>query len=124
MADTSEPATLSAQNYNVLPAFNAANGKVWFLIDGQQRVSVIHHVREGTVLKNAHGKQIEFRRVVLSLAQEDDGQQIRYRKPLLERYVPMSDVLHPNGCTASAISADSKRSRPQVPSAFCVIVCT
>lgn len=34
------------QNYHVLPAFNAKNGKVWFLIDGQQRVSVMHHVLE------------------------------------------------------------------------------
>ena len=30
--------------YHVLPPFNARNGKVWFLIDGQQRVSVLHHV--------------------------------------------------------------------------------
>ena len=83
------------QNYNVLPPFNAKNGKVWFLIDGQQRVSVIHHVREGSTLSNARGKEIKFRRVVLSLEKEDDGQQVRYRRPIRGRYESLSDVLHP-----------------------------
>jgi hypothetical protein len=82
--------------YNVLPPFNYRNGKVWFLIDGQQRISVLHHVREGTpTLRNALGKEIDFRRVVFSLENEEDGQQIRYRKPLRNRYESMKDVLHP-----------------------------
>lgn len=83
------------QSYHVLPAFNPRNGKVWFLIDGQQRVSAIHHVREGSTLKNARGKEVDFRRVVLSLEKEDDGQQIRYRRPVRGSYESMSDVLHP-----------------------------
>lgn len=83
------------QQYHVLPPFNARMGKVWFLIDGQQRVSVLHHVREGGTLQNARGKEIDFERIVLALEKEDDGQQIRYRKPLRGRYESMSDVLHP-----------------------------
>lgn len=83
------------QAYHVLPAFNAKNGKVWFLIDGQQRISVLHHVREGTMLTNARGKEINFRRVVFSLEKEEDGQQIRYRKPIRGSYEPMCDILHP-----------------------------
>src|SRR4051812_48908953 len=31
-------------HYHVLPAFSTRNRKVWFLIDGQQRISVLHHV--------------------------------------------------------------------------------
>ena len=38
------------QNYHVLPPYNARNSKVWFLIDGQQRISVLHHVREKAAL--------------------------------------------------------------------------
>lgn len=83
------------QSYHVLPAFNARNGKVWFLIDGQQRVSVIHHVRKGSNLKNARGKDIDFERVVLSLQKEEDGQQIRYRRSIRGIYESMSDILHP-----------------------------
>ena len=83
------------QNYHVLPPFNAHNGKVWFLIDGQQRVSVLHHVQEGSLLTNASGKEIDFSRVVFSLDNEEDGEQIRYRKPVADWLVPMRDVLHP-----------------------------
>jgi hypothetical protein len=83
------------QQYHVLPPYNARNGKVWFLIDGQQRVSVLHHVCEGDTLYNARGKEVNFTKVVLSLEKEDDGQQIRYRKPLWNRYESMADVLHP-----------------------------
>jgi len=83
------------QKYHVLPPFNDRNPKVWFLIDGQQRVSVIHHVREGSSLRNARRKEIDFSRVVLSLEKQDDGQQIRYRKPIPGLYESLSDVLHP-----------------------------
>ncbi len=84
------------QKYHVLPQFNARNGKVWFLIDGQQRVSVLHRVREGSELENARGKVIDFKRVVFSLAKEEDGQQILYRKPRPGTYESLSDILHPH----------------------------
>lgn len=84
------------QKYHVLPPFNARNGKVWFLIDGQQRVSVLHRVREGSELKNARGKIIDFKRVVLSLDSEDSGQKILYRKPVQGLYESLSDILHPH----------------------------
>ena len=83
------------QKYHILPPFNSRNGKVWFLIDGQQRVSVLHRVREGGVIRNARGKEVDFQRVVLSMEKEEDGQQIRYRKPLPGRHVTLRDVLHP-----------------------------
>jgi hypothetical protein len=83
------------QRYHVLPPFNDHNSKVWFLIDGQQRVSVIHHVREGGKLENARGNEIDFRRVVFSLEYQEDGQQIRYRKAVKGQYLSLSDILHP-----------------------------
>lgn len=100
------------QNYHVLPPFNARNGKVWFLIDGQQRVSVIHHVREGTALKNAAGREVDFRRVVFSLENEADGERIRYRRPVRGRYESLSDVLHPQW--RSRLSHLGKRHRERV----------
>ena len=84
------------QKYNVLPPFNPRNGKVWFLIDGQQRISVIHRVREGSKLLNARGKEVDFSRVVFCLENEQDGQQIRYRKPHPGHYESLSEILHPN----------------------------
>ena len=35
---------LLRQKYHVLPPFNPKSGKVWFLIDGQQRISVLFRV--------------------------------------------------------------------------------
>ena len=84
------------QKYHILPPFNPRNGKVWFLIDGQQRVSVLHRVREGSELENARGKTVDFTRVVLSLQQEEDGQQIRYRKAVPGVYESLTNVLNPH----------------------------
>jgi len=97
------------QKYHVLPKFNTKNGKVWFLIDGQQRVSVLYRVREGSTVMNARGKEIDFSRVVLSLEQEEDGQQIRYRMPLQGSYEPLAHVLHPYW--SSRLSHLGKRDR-------------
>lgn len=84
------------QRYHVLPRFNDRNPKVWFLIDGQQRASVLHNVKEGQSLKNARGNVIDFSRVVLSLEAEKDAQKIHYRKPIPGRFVSLSTVLHPH----------------------------
>src|SRR5438034_11046740 len=35
-------ANLIRQSANVLPSFNSKNRRIWFVIDGQQRLSVIH----------------------------------------------------------------------------------
>jgi hypothetical protein len=84
------------QKYHVLPPFNSKNGKVWFLIDGQQRVSVLHHVCEGSQLTNAHGKVIDFKRVVFTVDNGESPQRIVYRKPKPGAYESLSDILHPN----------------------------
>lgn len=83
------------QKYHVLPPFNAHNRKVWFLIDGQQRISVLHHVCKGDQLENAKRRRIDFSRVVLSLTDQEDGQQIRYRRAVEGEFVPLAVVLHP-----------------------------
>jgi len=81
------------QKYHVLPQFNPDHAVVWFLMDGQQRVSVLHHVREGKVLENGNRREIDFSRVVLALDAGDDEQVIRYRKPVEGEFVSLSEVL-------------------------------
>lgn len=80
------------QDYVVLPPFDPEHSNVWFLMDGQQRVSVLYHVREGSKLKNANRREIDFRRVVLVLNGEEEAQ-VRYRKPVDGEYVSLCDVL-------------------------------
>jgi hypothetical protein len=84
------------QRYHVLPPFSRSNPKVWFLIDGQQRVSVLHHVRQGDQLLNSRRQEIDFSKVVLSLKPQADGQQIRYRRPTEGEHVSLGTVLHPH----------------------------
>ncbi len=84
------------QKYHILPPFNSRNKRVWFLIDGQQRISVSHHVAQGGTLQNAKRKDVHFGRVVFALQEEEDGQQIRYRKRVDGQYESLSDILHPN----------------------------
>jgi hypothetical protein len=84
------------EKYHVLPPFNQKNRSAWFLIDGQQRASVLYHAREGDRLENARRRDIDFAKIVLSLNHEDDGQIIRYRRSQTGEYVPLSSVLHPH----------------------------
>jgi len=101
------------QHYHILPPFEDTNSKVWFLIDGQQRISVFHHVRrENSQIENARGTKVNFSRVVLSLVNEDDGQQIRYRKPSPGHYVSLFEVLHPHW--RSRLNHLSKRQKNRV----------
>jgi len=90
------------QQYNVLPHFNDKNKRVWFLIDGQQRMSVLHGIHQGGTIKNSKGKEINFRNIVFSLEKKKkspDGkgieQRIFYRKPQHGRFVSLSEILSP-----------------------------
>src|ERR1035441_9495051 len=56
------------EKYHVLPSFDKRNRRVWFIIDGQQRVSVLHHAQKGDDLESRqHGrlKPLDFKKVVL-----------------------------------------------------------
>ena len=91
------------EKYHVLPPFNHSNPSVWFLIDGQQRVSVLHHVRLGDQLKNARRQGIDFSRVVLSLKQEDDSQKKSVPTSARGRICFIVDRI------ASAVEAEAER---------------
>ena len=83
------------QRYHILPQFRPENKKVWFLIDGQQRISVIHNIREGKTTKNSQGKDVDFSRVVFALEKQQSGEQILYRKPVHGRFISLTDLLSP-----------------------------
>ena len=84
------------QKYNVLPPFDHRNREVWFLVDGQQRISTLYRVKEAGELTNARGRAINFERVVLSLQTEDGDERILYRRPIPGRFISLRDVLHPH----------------------------
>jgi hypothetical protein len=89
---------LLRQNLHILPTFNTENTTGWFLIDGQQRLSVIHEAFEGSIRKNSTGKEINFGRIcfVLQPNDDEDRQSFVYRKPVTRELVPVKDILSAN----------------------------
>ncbi len=83
------------QQYNVLPPFNDKNKQVWFLIDGQQRMSVLHGIHRGKSIPNSKGKIINFKNVVFCLTAKKNNIRFRYRKPQHGLYISVSDILLP-----------------------------
>jgi hypothetical protein len=81
------------QNYHVLPSFNKRNRRVWFIIDGQQRVSVLHHTQMGDALRNGRLKPIDFQKVVLAVEEDEPGKRVQYRRPVDGEYIPIRQIL-------------------------------
>src|SRR3984885_1173573 len=84
-------ANLIRQATGVLLAFNAKNKHIWFVIDGQQRLSVIYQAFKAEVRENDAGRDIDFSRlcfVVKPDTQQERPQRIIYRKPVDRDFVP------------------------------------
>ena len=96
LGDGPKSANLIRQSAEVLPSFNSANKHIWFVIDGQQRLSVIYQAFEAQVRKNDAGRDIDFGRlcfVVHPDPEQEDAARIVYRKPVDGHFVPISDIL-------------------------------
>ena len=92
-------ANLIRQSAEVLPSFSTNNKDIWFVIDGQQRLSVIYQAFEAQVRQNDAGREIDFARLCF-VVRPDKGQEnpprVVYRKPDDERLVPIKDILATN----------------------------
>lgn len=84
---------LLRQSLHILPPFNLRNRRIWFLIDGQQRLSVLHQVREGQQVINSNGKKVDFRRLHFVF---DDSAPINFvplRRTDADLHFPVIDML-------------------------------
>lgn len=81
------------ERYHILPGFNKHNKRVWFIIDGQQRLSVLHHSQIGDKLDNGRLKPVDFARVVLALGKADGDGLVRYRRRQDGEHVPICRIL-------------------------------
>ncbi|HEY9285129.1 MAG TPA: DUF262 domain-containing protein [Pyrinomonadaceae bacterium] len=84
------------QSLHILPPFNDYNKRVWFVLDGQQRLSVLHQIRKGGERENGSRRLVDFDRVVFRVAGTDGAADFQYRKPVPGAWVPLSTVLSPN----------------------------
>ncbi len=92
-------AHLIRQSAEVLPSFNSAHKHIWFVIDGQQRLSVIHQAFEAQVRQNDAGRDIDFGRLCFVTHPDRDQEnpsRVVYRKPVDRHLVPMRDILAPD----------------------------
>lgn len=63
---------LLRKNLHILPQFQECNDSIWFLIDGQQRLSVLHQVAAGGTQTNGNGQVVDFSRISFRLAKPSD----------------------------------------------------
>lgn len=84
---------------HILPHYNPRNEHIWFLIDGQQRLSVLWHFLRGqaAVVTNADGRQINFGNVYFNPYSQDGERLFLYRTrvagDLADQLVPVVDLL-------------------------------
>ncbi len=92
-------ANLIRQSAEVLPPFNGSNKHIWFVIDGQQRLSVIYQAFEAQTRQNDAGRDIDFGRLCFAVhpdGDQENPQRIVYRKPVDRQFVPIHDILLPD----------------------------
>jgi hypothetical protein len=89
-------ANLIRQSTGVLPSFNPGHAHIWFVIDGQQRLSVIHQAFEAQDRENDAGRPIYFSRLCFVAnpdRKEEHPARVVYRKPIDGELVPLRDIL-------------------------------
>lgn len=77
---------------HLLPPFDTANRQVLFLLDGQQRLSVLYSVRRGEERENASGRKIRFGDICFSASEEWD-RFVYLRRPDPEIHFRVADIL-------------------------------
>ena len=87
-------ANLIRQSAEVLPSFRSTNKHIWFVIDGQQRLSVIHQSYEAQVRKNDAGRNIDFGLLCFVVhPTEEKPDRVVYRKPVDQQLIRIRDIL-------------------------------
>lgn len=78
---------------HILPQPSDALETVKFILDGQQRLSVLYHLARGGVQHNARRQAVDFGRVVLRLKPEVGERLVEYRKPAAGAFFPVHELL-------------------------------
>jgi hypothetical protein len=93
-------AHLIRQSARVLPQYDDHNSRIWFVIDGQQRLSVLYQAFKGETQENDAGKEIEFGRLCFVMTPESKNGEpvarIVYRKPRHRELISVREILSPD----------------------------
>jgi hypothetical protein len=68
---------------------------VWFILDGQQRLSVLYRILQGEAIENSNGKLVAFDKVYFTINNSEELPFARHNKPNPNGQVRVSDILSP-----------------------------
>jgi hypothetical protein len=80
---------------NIIPEFGNHNRRVWFILDGQQRISVLYQVARGGEKQSGLRQKVDFDRIVFRITGDGDKLRFQYRKAIPNEWVSLSKVLSP-----------------------------
>lgn len=98
------------ETLHILPLFSPQNEDVWFIVDGQQRLSTLYRASLGDVVSVGRRK-VDFGQVVFNLDPDEDEPDFAYRKPLHSRWMPVRDILSPSWSRLSRKLPEAARVR-------------
>lgn len=103
------------EKLHILPHYDPTNREIWFIVDGQQRLSVLYHLLCGTgkEVLNADGREIHFDHFYFYAGAPSEGAETfiyRQGKPP-NGYVPMNVVLGDGRRAPSLASRTASRVR-------------
>ena len=94
-ATSRNQSNLLQQSNIALPSFDISNNQVWFILDGQQRLSVLYRILQGEEIENSNGKLVAFDKVYFTVNNSEESLFARHNKPNPNSQVRLSDILSP-----------------------------
>lgn len=79
----------------IIPEFRGHNRRVWFILDGQQRMSVLYQIARGGEKTSGLQQKVDFDRVVFRVSAGEDSPRFQYRKPVTGEWLSLSQILSP-----------------------------
>jgi hypothetical protein len=80
---------------HILPQFKD-HKRVWFVLDGQQRLSVLYRVFERGEADSAGRETLDFNRIVFRVTEGSDQPRFQYRKPVAGEWISVRSLLASN----------------------------
>jgi len=81
------------QVQEILPPHKSENKKIWFLIDGQQRLSVLYRAKYGHIIRNSNGRELDFCKLFFSIDSRFEKRFSFSHRPSPKTQVSVADIL-------------------------------
>src|SRR6185295_11522941 len=80
---------------HILPQFKE-HRRVWFVLDGQQRLSVLYRVFDRGDADSSGRDTLDFNRIVFRVTDGNEQPRFQYRKPVAGEWISVRSVLASN----------------------------